>query len=94
MMIILVILALVIVLLMLIGSYRPINYRTTPRGERASKRDTATGDGLIYGETPDGSWQGGKLPDDFTPGGGDFGGAGSSGSWDSDAGDGGDGGSD
>lgn len=48
-------------------------------------------DTLIYGATPSGTWEGGKLPENFTPGGGDFGGGGSSGSWDSSSSDAGDG---
>lgn len=51
-------------------------------------------DSIIYGETPDGLWQGGELPADFSAGGGDFGGGGSSGGWGDDAGSGGDGDSD
>ena len=63
-----------------------------PSASPLTRRRNDASDGLIYGESPDGSWQGGALPDDFSPGGGDFGGGGASGEWD--AGPGSDSGSD
>ncbi len=91
MILIILILALVILLLVLLGSKR--SAQSTRFDPPLQHRSDATNDSIIYGESPDGSWHGGGLPENFTPGGGDFGGAGSSGSWggesSSDSGDGG-----
>lgn len=92
-MLVIAIVILAVILLALISKRQP---KPAPpvAGPQQRKRDRDASDGLIYGETPNGVWEGGPLPPDFTPGGGDFGGAGSSGSWGSDAGDGGGGSSD
>ena len=73
MILLILILALLLVGLVLIGSRR--------RAAPAPDRERPTHDGPSHGETPDVTSQGGASLDDFTPGGGDFGGAGSSGDW-------------
>ena len=78
-MIIIAIIVLAFILLALVSlPRRPAVPDAAPLPRRA--RDDS--DGLIHGETPDGRWQGGALPDDFKPGDGDFGGGGASGEWD------------
>ena len=74
----LIILGLALVLLLLLA--RPKRKAPQPMKPPLRRGDDDT---LIYGHTPNGTWEGGKLPEGFTPGGGNFGGAGSSGSWDS-----------
>ena len=92
-MFILAIIILAVVLLALISKRRPAPL--DPATDEAQRqRDRAANDGPILGEAPGGLGDDGKLPDDFTPGGGDFGGGGSSGSWGDGGSDGGDGGGD
>ena len=92
-MLILAIIILAVVLLALISKRRPAPL--DPATDEAQRqRDRAANDGPIIGEAPGGLGDDGKLPEDFTPGGGDFGGGGSSSSWDGGATDSGDAGGD
>jgi uncharacterized membrane protein YgcG len=71
--IIIAIIVLAIILLALISTPRRpavADARLLPRRTRDDS------DGLIYGETPDGTWHGGTLPEDFHNGGGENGGGG------------------
>ena len=70
------ILGLSLILLLLARPKRTTRPPVAPKSPRSNE------DTLIYGNTPKGTWEGGKLPEGFTAGGSDFGGAGSSGSWD------------
>ena len=79
-MLVIAIIILAVVLLALISKRKP-----APPGPATddAQRDRAANDGMIFGETPADVREGGELPDDVTPGCGDFGGGGSSGGWDS-----------
>jgi uncharacterized membrane protein YgcG len=78
-MIIAIIILAVLLILLLFRPQRSFDPRSPPVELR--RRDDS--DGIIFGETPGGLWEGGPLPEEtgFTPGGGDSGGGGASGDW-------------
>jgi hypothetical protein len=81
-MLIVAIIALALILLTLISKRRAAPPARETAGLPDHRRVGAPADdSVIVGRLPDSGWPRDTSPDDFTPGGGDFGGAGRSASW-------------